>query len=80
MGYVIVKEFDIRKGYMQMEVTDCLWLRSPRMKDFPEEGCMLICKGACEKAFKDCRTTLILYPDLPESTCQVRIYVDDGDG
>ncbi len=38
MGDVVVKEFDLRKGYMVMEVTDCLWLRSPRMKEFPEEG------------------------------------------
>ncbi len=73
----LVKEFDFRNGAMMVEVTDCLWLRSPRMKALPEEGCLMICKGACEKSFEGQRTRLILDPGLPEATCELRFYVDD---
>ena len=77
IGDVEVPEFDFKKGDMMMKVTDCLMLRAPRMKDFPEECCLLVCKGACEKAFDEYRTSMLFEPQLPETTCDIRFYVDD---
>ncbi len=77
VGPIVVKEYNFREGYVVMEVTDCLWLRSPRMKELPEEGCLLVCKGACEKAFAHFRSTMLMEPGLPDTTCELRYYVDD---
>lgn len=76
IGHTRVPEFDFREGNMIMEVTDCLMLRAPRMKDFPEECCLLVCKGACEKAFEKYRTSMLFDPGLPEATCEIRYFAD----
>ncbi len=81
VGDIEVKELDMRQGYMEMKVVDCLWLRSPRMKDYPEEGCLLFCKGGCEKAFEiDAPFRITLDPLLPESTCDIKISWNEEEG
>jgi len=77
-GDAVVREYDFRNGAMVMEVTDCLYLRAPRTKALPEEGCLLMCKGACEKAFAKYRGKMIMEPGLPGTTCEMRYFVDDG--
>ncbi len=77
IGPTRVPEFDFRRGHMIMEVQDCLMLRAPRMKEFPEECCLMVCKGACEKAFEKYRASMHFEPGLPEATCEIKFFVDD---
>lgn len=39
-GDVEVQEYNYRTGLMVMNVTDCLMLRAPRMKQWPEDACL----------------------------------------
>ncbi len=41
VGDVAFEEYNIRTGEMILEVPDCLMLRAPRMKQLPEESCLL---------------------------------------
>ncbi len=41
IGDVEVPEYNARTRAMVMKVTDCLMLRAPRMKQLPEEACLL---------------------------------------
>lgn len=77
VGDVTLKAYDFRGGEMVMEVTDCLYLRAPRMTALPEEGCLLMCKGACERASTAYRSKMVFDPGLPETTCELRYRVDD---
>ncbi len=72
-----ILEVDLREGLMVMEYKDCLMLRSPRLKNLPEESCLLGCKGSCEKLFKDGPVRMTLDARLPETTCEVRMFIAD---
>jgi hypothetical protein len=74
-GDVKVHEVDLREGIMVMEYPDCQMLRAPRMKNLPEESCLLGCKGACEKLFADGPTRMTLDTRLPETSCEVRMFM-----
>lgn len=74
-GDVKVHEVDLREGTMVMEYTDCQMLRAPRMKNLPEESCLLGCKGACEKIYEDGPVRMTLDTRLPETTCEVRMFM-----
>ncbi len=41
IGDVEVPEFNVRTNETVMKVTDCLMLRAPRMRQLPEEACIL---------------------------------------
>ena len=74
-GNVEVREVNLREGMMVMEYTDCQMLRAPRLKNLPEESCLLACKGACEKLFEDGPLRMTLDTRLPETTCEVRMFL-----
>lgn len=74
VGDVKITEFDFKEGTMVMEVVDCLLLHAPRMKSFPEEACLLGCKGACEKVLQ-CPMKMTLDARLPETTCEIRSFI-----
>lgn len=74
-GDVEVREVNLREGMMVMEYTDCQMLRAPRMKNLPEESCLLGCKGACEKLFEEGPLRMTLDTRLPETTCEVRMFL-----
>jgi hypothetical protein len=74
-GDVKVRDVNLREGMMLMEYTDCQMLRAPRMKNLPEESCLLACKGACEKIFEDGPVRMTLDTRLPETTCEVRMFL-----
>ena len=76
-GNVEIHEVDLRNGVMVMEYTDCLMLRAPRLKALPEECCLLGCKGACEKLFEEGPVRMTLDTRLPETTCEVRMFIGD---
>jgi len=76
-GDVEVREVNLREGMMVMEYTDCRMLRAPRLKNLPEESCLLGCKGACEKLFEDGPVRMTLDTRLPETTCEVRMFLVD---
>ncbi len=42
VGDVVFEEYNVRTGEMVLKVTDCLMLRAPRMKQLPEESCLLV--------------------------------------
>lgn len=75
VGEVELEEFDLQKRVIGLRAVDCAWLRAPGMRELPEESCLLICKGACEKAFGlygPFRATL--EPHLPETSCEVKMF------
>ena len=76
-GNVEFREVNLREGLMVMEYTDCRMLRAPRLKNLPEESCLLGCKGACEKLFEDGPVRMTLDARLPETTCEVRMFLVD---
>jgi len=76
-GDVEIREVNLREGMMVMEYTDCQMLRAPRLKNLPEESCLLGCKGACEKLFEDGPVRMTLDTRLPETTCEVRMFLVD---
>ena len=69
-------EVDMGAGTMVMEVVDCLMLRAPRLKNLPEESCLLGCKGGCEKVFEAGAVQMMLETRLPETTCEIRIKIN----
>jgi hypothetical protein len=77
VGSVKLTEFNFREGSMVMEVTDCLLLHAPRMKSFPEEACLLGCKGGCEKVLQG-PLKMTLDAKLPETTCEIRSFFVEG--
>ncbi len=64
-----------------MEVPDCAWHvcaapdSLPNPQALPEQGCLLICKGAFEKLFagKGGGLAMEFDPHLPETSCTVRM-------
>ncbi len=42
VGDVEFQEYNLRTGEMVLKVTDCLMLRASRMKQLPEETCLLV--------------------------------------
>ncbi len=76
-GDVEVTEFDLKEGVMVLEVIDCLMLHAPGMKELPEESCLLVCKGGCEKVFEKHRARMLFDPRLPETTCEIRFFIKD---
>jgi len=41
------------------------------------DACLLGCKGACEKLFEDGPVRMTLDTRLPETTCEVRMFLVD---
>ncbi len=76
-GNVDIREVNLREGLTVMEYSDCKMLRAPRMKDLPEESCLLGCKGSCEKLFEEGPVRMTLDTRLPETTCEVRMFLVD---
>ena len=74
-GDVEIKEYDFRECSMVMEFKDCLMLRAPRLKNLPEECCLLGCKGGCEKVFENLPLKMTLEPRLPETSCEIRMFL-----
>ncbi len=74
VGPVKLTEFHFREGSMVMEVTDCLLLHAPRMNTFPEEACLMGCKGGCEKVLQS-PLKMTLDAKLPETTCEIRAFL-----
>ena len=76
-GKTILTEVNLREGLMVMDYPDCQMLRAPRMKNLPEESCLLSCKGGCEKLFEEGIVKMTLDAQLPETTCVVRMFIVD---
>jgi hypothetical protein len=80
-GPAEITEFDMAGGSMVMEVPDCAWHicaaaeSLPNPEALPEQGCLLICKGAFERLFdgKDGGLSMEFDPHLPETSCTVRM-------
>ena len=72
---------DPANGVAVMEVPDCAWHVCPAAESLPdpnalpEEGCLLICKGAFEALFdgRDGGLRMEFDPHLPETSCTVRM-------
>jgi hypothetical protein len=72
VGDVEIEELDVAAGTLKMQVTDCAFLRAGRMEKLPENGCLLFCKGACEKVFGDSAPMKMEFdPQLPETNCTI---------
>ena len=41
VGDATFESYNVRTGEMELKVTDCLMLRAPRMRQLPEESCLL---------------------------------------
>jgi len=80
-GPAEVTEFDLEAGSVTMEIPDCAWHvcaaheSLPNPNALPEEGCLLICKGAFERLFdgSDGGLRTEFEPHLPETSCTVRM-------
>jgi hypothetical protein len=80
-GPAEVTEFDLETGSVTMEIPDCAWHvcaaheSLPNPNALPEEGCLLICKGAFERLFdgRDGGLRTEFEPHLPETSCTVRM-------
>jgi len=80
-GPAEVAEIDVANGSMVMEVPDCAWHvcakaeSLPNPEALPEQGCLLICKGAFEKLFDGGSGGLAMEfePHLPDTSCTVRM-------
>jgi hypothetical protein len=80
-GPAEITEFNMAGGSMVMEVPDCAWHicaaaeSLPNPEALPEQGCLLICKGAFERLFngKDGGLSMEFDPHLPETSCTVRM-------
>jgi hypothetical protein len=78
-GPAEITEFDPANGKAVMEVPDCAWHicaaaeSLPNPDALPEQGCLLICKGAFEKLFdgQDGGLRMEFDPHLPETSCSV---------
>ena len=84
-GPAEISELDAARGSMVMEVPDCAWHvcgpaeSLPNPDALPEQGCLLICKGAFERLFdgKD-GLAMEFEPHLPETSCTVRMRWKNG--
>ena len=80
-GPAEITEFDAASGSATMEVPDCAWHicakqeSLPNPKALPEQGCLLICKGAFEALFDGSEGGLKMEfdPHLPETSCSVKM-------
>jgi hypothetical protein len=80
-GPAEITSFDTARGTAVMEVPDCAWHvcaaaeSLPNPDALPEQGCLLICKGAFERLFdgKDGGLSMEFEPHLPETSCTVRM-------
>jgi hypothetical protein len=80
-GPAEVASLDAARGEMLMEIPDCAWHicakaeSLPNPDALPEQGCLLICKGAFEELFKGEGGGLKVEfePHLPETSCSVRM-------
>ncbi len=81
-GPAEMTEFDQAAGRAVMEVPDCAWHICPAPESLPnpdalpEQGCLLICKGAFEELFAGENGGLRMEfdPHLPETSCTVRMF------
>ncbi len=80
-GPAEVTEIDPGAGSATMFVPDCAWHvcaaaeSLPNPNALPEQGCLLICKGAFEKLFAgdDGGLSMEFEPHLPDTSCTVRM-------
>jgi len=80
-GPADITEFDPAAGTAVMYVPDCAWHicaaaeSLPNPKALPQEGCLLICKGAFERLFdgQGGGVRMEFEPHLPETSCTVRM-------
>lgn len=80
-GPAEITEFDPAAGSAVMEVPDCAWHicakqdSLPNPNALPEQGCLLICKGAFEALFDGSEGGLKMEfdPHLPETSCSVKM-------
>jgi hypothetical protein len=80
-GPAEMTEFDAANGSAVMEVPDCAWHicakqeSLPNPNALPEQGCLLICKGAFEALFDGSEGGLKMEfdPHLPETSCSVKM-------
>ncbi len=72
IGDIKFEELDTLAGTMKLEVIDCAYLRAGRMEKLPENGCLLFCKGSCERLFGDDAPMKMEFdPHLPETSCTI---------
>ncbi len=80
-GPAKISEYDPAHGKVTMEIPDCAWHVCGRQEDLPnpdklpEEGCLLICKGAFEALMngEDTALRMEFEPHLPETSCTARM-------
>jgi hypothetical protein len=80
-GPAHITQFDPAHGRVTMEIPDCAWHICGKREDLPnpdklpEEGCLLICKGAFEQLFKGEGGGLAMEfePHLPDTSCTARM-------
>ena len=80
-GPAEITEFDAANGVAVMEVPECPWHVCPAAESLPnpdalpEQGCLLICKGAFEELFQGEGGGLKVEfePHLPETSCTARM-------
>lgn len=80
-GPAEITHFDPGQGQVTMFIPSCAWHvagaqeKLPNPKKLPEEGCLLICKGAFEELFRGEQSGLSIEfePHLPESSCTARM-------
>ena len=80
-GPAEITEYDPGRGEVTMFIPDCAWHvcgaqeSLPNPDKLPEEGCLLICKGAFEELFngEDSGLSIRFEPDLPETSCTARM-------
>jgi hypothetical protein len=80
-GPAEITELDPTNGSAVMEVPDCAWHicaeqeSLPNPNALPEQGCLLICKGAFEALFdgKDGGLKMEFDPHLPETSCSIKM-------
>jgi hypothetical protein len=80
-GPAEMKEFDPAAGKATMYVPDCAWhvcaaaKSLPNPNALPEQGCLLICKGAFERLFdgEGGGLKMDFEPHLPQTSCTVEM-------
>lgn len=80
-GPAEITEYDPAGGKLTMFVPECAWHvcgaqdQLPRPDRLPEEGCLLICKGAFEELFdgESAPLSIEFEPHLPETSCTARM-------
>lgn len=80
-GPAEITEYDPGRGKVTMFIPDCAWhtcgdrASLPNPDKLPEEGCLLICKGAFEELFRGEGGGLKMEfePHLPETSCTARM-------